>query len=52
MQNPVLDQERVQFLIARQGSSSDKRIRLPAWPRPDKELWQVDLEVTWVRFST
>ena len=52
MQNPVLDQERVQYLIARQGSSSDKRILLPAWPRPDKELRQVDLEVTWVRFST
>ena len=52
MPNPVLDQERVQYLIARQGSSSDKRILLPAWPRPDKELPQVDLEVTWVRFST
>lgn len=52
MTNPVLDQDRVQYLIARQGSSSDKRILLPAWPRPDKELPQVDLEVTWVRFST
>ena len=52
MPNPVLDQERVQYLIARQSSSTDKRILLPAWPRPDKELPQVDLEVTWVRFST
>ena len=52
MQNPVLDQERVQYLIARQDSSSDKRVLLPAWPRPNKELRQVDLEVTWVRFST
>ena len=52
MQNPVLDQERVQYLRARQDSSPEKRILLPAWPRPDKELPQVDLEVTWVRFST
>lgn len=52
MQNPVLDHERVQYLVARQGSSAEKRILLPAWPRPDKELPQVDLEVTWVRFST
>lgn len=52
MTNPVLDQERVEYLVARQGSSPGKRILLPAWPRPDKELPQVDLEVTWVRFST
>ena len=52
MQNPVLDQERVQYLNARQDTSSGRRILLPAWPRPDKELPQVDLEVTWVRFST
>ena len=52
MQNPALDQERVQYLIARQRSSSDKRVFLSAWPRPEKELPQVDLEVTWVRFST
>ena len=52
MQNPVVDQERVQYLVARQSSSPGKRILLPAWPRPDKELPQVDLEVTWVRFST
>ena len=52
MPNPVLDQERVQYLNARQASSSGRRILLPAWPRPDKELRQVELEVTWVRFST
>ena len=46
MQNPVLDQERVQYLIARLSSSSEKRILLPAWPRPDKELRQVDLDPT------
>lgn len=52
MTNPVLDQERVEYLVARQDSAPEKRILLPAWPRPDKELPQVDLEVTWVRFST
>ena len=52
MQNPVLDQERVQHLRARLDSSPEKRTLLPAWPRKDKELLQVDLEVTWVRFST
>ena len=52
MQNPVLDHERVQYLRARRDSSPDKRGFLPAWPRPDKELPQVDLEVTWLRFST
>ena len=52
MQNPVLDQERLQYLRARQNSSPDKRVLLPAWPRKDKELRQVDLEVNWVRFST
>lgn len=51
MTNPVLDQERVQHLLARQASSS-KRILLPAWPRPEKELPAVSLEVDWVRFST
>ena len=54
MQNPVLDQERSQYLVARLSSSPEKRILLPAWPRPgpEKELPQVNLEVTWVRFST
>ena len=52
MQNPVLDQERVQYLNARQATSSGRRMLLPAWPRPEKELPQVHLEVAWVRFST
>ena len=51
MRNPVLDQERVEHLLARQGSSTKKGV-LPAWPRSDKELPLVDLEVTWVCFST
>ena len=53
MTNPVLDQERVEYLRARQAASTpEKRVLLPAWPRPDKELPQVDLEVNWVRLST
>ncbi|AZN98053.1 MAG: ParB/RepB/Spo0J family partition protein [Mesorhizobium sp.] len=51
MMNPVLDQERVQHLVARQ-SSSKRRALLAAWSRPDRELPLVDLEVTWVRLST
>jgi hypothetical protein len=47
--NPVLDQERVEFLRAR---SSTKIALLPAWPRPQKELRAVEVEVDWVRFST
>lgn len=53
MTNPVLDQERVEYLRDRQAASaSGKRVLLPAWPRPNKELPQVDLEVNWVRLST
>ena len=52
MTNPVLDQERVEYLRARQTSELEKRVLLPAWPRPEKELPQVDLEVNWVRLST
>ena len=51
MPNPVLDQERVAFLKARVSASPPKGL-LPAWPRHDKELAAVGLEVTWVRFST
>lgn len=51
MVNPVLDQERVQHLCARQHATPKKAL-LAAWPRPDKELPLVSLEVTWVRFST
>ena len=49
MPNPVLDQERVEFLRAR---GKTKHELLPAWPRPDKELPVVQVEVDWVRLST
>ena len=49
MPNPVLDQERVEFLRAR---ASTRMELLPAWPRPEKELRVVDVEVDWVRVST
>lgn len=51
MTNPVLDQERAHFLSLRRGSST-KTATLPAWPRPEKNLPLVSLEVDWVRFST
>src|SRR4051812_20419408 len=51
MSNPVLDQDRVAFLKGRQGTSP-KRELLAAWPRREKELPVVDVEVDWVRFST
>lgn len=49
MTNPLLDQERADFIAAR-----DKlgRMQQPAWPRQAKELEVVQLEVDWVRFST
>ena len=49
MSNPVLDQERVEFLRAR---NVTRKALLPAWPRQDKELSLVGVEVDWVRFST
>ncbi len=49
MPNPVLDQERVEFLKAR---TITRHVLLPAWPRQHKELPLVELEVDWVRFST
>lgn len=49
MANPLLDQQRVQFLSSRSKIGS---VLVPAWPRHDKELLQVELDVTWVRFST
>ncbi|MEU3716643.1 MULTISPECIES: ParB N-terminal domain-containing protein [Streptomyces] len=33
------------------GNSSLKTMSVPAWPRPDKELPVVQLEVDWLRFS-
>lgn len=50
MPNPVLDQERVQFLKAREKKSRNRL--LPPWPRMEKELPFVELEVDWVRLST
>jgi hypothetical protein len=49
MPNPILDQQRVSFLKSR---SRLNPILVPAWPRYDKELPQVELDVNWVRFST
>jgi hypothetical protein len=49
MPNPILDQDRVAFLKARE---TEGKVLLPAWPRPIKELPVVHMEVTWVRFST
>lgn len=49
MPNPILDQERVAFLAARQVI---RKVLLPAWPRQIKELPMVEVEVEWVRFST
>lgn len=49
MTNPVLDQQRMEFLNARAVLG---QIPLPAWPRQAKELNLVELEVDWVRFST
>lgn len=50
MPNPILDQERVQFLKARINEHRNRL--LPSWPRMDKERPFVELEVDWVRFST
>lgn len=50
MTNPVIDQERVAYLRAR--AAGTPRALLPAWPRSQRELARVDLEVGWVRFST
>lgn len=49
MPNPVLDQERVKFLLAR---TVNRKALLPAWPRQSKELPWVEVDVDWVRFST
>ena len=49
MKNPVLDQERAEFLEARAVLG---KVSLPAWPRQSNSLDLVELEVDWVRFST
>ncbi len=48
--NPVIDQERADFLAARVAEA--KRQLLPQWMRPEKELPVVNLPIEWVRFST
>ncbi|MBT2365395.1 hypothetical protein J7E88_08680 [Streptomyces sp. ISL-10] len=45
-----LDPDRSQFLAARL-SGTQKTMPVPAWPRSEKELPVVELEVTWARFS-
>lgn len=49
--NPLMDQGRVSFLQTKLNSSSRKGL-LPAWPRTERELPVVDLQVEWVRLST
>jgi hypothetical protein len=46
---PILDPDRREFLSARKEIG---RSHLPAWPRSDKNLRLVELEIDWVRFST
>ncbi|MBD9567296.1 ParB/RepB/Spo0J family partition protein [Ensifer sp. ENS08] len=48
--NPVLDQERADFLAARV-ATAPKQL-LPQWIRPEKELPVVNVPTDWVRFST
>lgn len=45
-----LDPDRSQFLAARL-NGTQKTMPVPAWPRSEKELPIVELEVTWARFS-
>lgn len=49
MPNPMLDQDRVAMLQARKPV---RHVLVPAWPREQRELPQVEVEATWVRFST
>jgi hypothetical protein len=49
--NPFMDQGRVEFLRARVNAST-RRGLLSAWPRTERELPVVELETSWVRFST
>jgi len=48
--NPVIDQERADFLATRVAGA--KLQLLPQWMRPEKELPVVNLPVEWVCFST
>jgi hypothetical protein len=47
--NPHLNQERAEYLHNRAVIATE---RLPQWPRDNKMLPVVELEVDWVRFST
>ncbi|ETK34540.1 hypothetical protein [Microbispora sp. ATCC PTA-5024] len=46
---PNLDPDRTAFLDAREKKSP---VTVPAWPRSNNDLPQVEVDVTWVRFST
>ena len=48
--NPHLNQERVEFLRTRAAGAAKER--LSQWPRDEKMLSVVELDVNWVRFST
>lgn len=50
MPNKFLDQERAELLKGKVAASTTRQF-LPAWPRHDKDLPAVDLDVDWVRFS-
>ena len=47
--NPVMDQERTEFLATRMAGA--RKQLLPQWMRPDKELPVIALPIEWVRFS-
>ncbi|MFQ6397623.1 ParB N-terminal domain-containing protein [Nocardia sp. KC 131] len=46
---PALAPDRAALLAAREKKNP---VTLPAWPREDRDMPQVELEVTWIRFST
>ena len=50
MVNPVIDQERADIVKVKTKDASSQL--LPQWVRPEKELPVVNLDITWVRFST
>jgi len=47
--NPVLDRDRVELLARRENLGT---VFVSAWPRQEKDLPLVEVEVGWVRFST
>ncbi|MBK6734461.1 MAG: ParB/RepB/Spo0J family partition protein [bacterium] len=51
MSNRGLDQERLEYIKGRINSQT-QRVELIAWPRAEKLLYKVSLEVDWVRFYT